>query len=63
MVIQRIKEILGIIAPFKLIPADQLPVETVEMCKKFEQIYKRKCMRDLEKDHRLIEKKTDFQFR
>lgn len=55
-VLFKIKELLGIIKPFKLPPLDQVPLRTIEICKKFEQKYKLKCQIEIERNFRFHHK-------
>lgn len=52
----KMKEIFGLIEPFKLPDLDDLPQETIDMCKKFELKYKSKCANKIVKDLRFHHK-------
>lgn len=49
---KRIKEWLKIIKPFKLLPLEEVPLDTIEICKKFDEKYKSKCSNDIVKNQR-----------
>lgn len=53
---KRVKEWLGIIKPFKLVPLDEVSRETIDICKKFQKRYQSKCAKSIVKNHRYKKK-------
>ena len=51
-VLFKIKELLRLIKPYQPVPMDQVPRQTTEICRKFEEKYKSKCIEDIVRNQR-----------